>query len=221
MTTAKASSSIRTDVLNELNWTPGLDESEVRIAVDDEGVVTMTGHVPSWTERRKAEQAIKKVRGAHAVANDLEVRTAMSSKRDDTDIAEAALLALRWNYSVPEDKITVTVTNGGVTLEGDVDWQYQRDAARRAVQDLTGVKFVKNAVNVEPHVKAQKIKAGIASAFKRNAQIDAARVQVDTDHGRVKLTGTVHSWAEKREAASVAWAAPGVIGVENELRVRT
>lgn len=208
------------DVQEELKWAPELHESNIRITVD-QAVVTMTGHVPSWVDRRHAEKIAKKVFGVHGVADDLEVRISGSHARDDTDLAKAALTVRRWDISVPKDKITVTAAHGVLTLEGEVDWQYQRKAAQRAVEGLIGVKYVSNQVTIHPHVHSADIRNRIENAFKRSAEIDARNITIATDGSKVTLSGTVHSWAERREAESSAWSAPGVSSVQDDLRIHT
>jgi len=210
---------ILTDMQDALKWAPELHESDIRIAVD-QAVVTMTGHVPSWMDKRHAERIAKKVFGVHGVANDLEVRIAGSHARDDTDLAQDALKVLKWNYSVPEDKITVAASNGVLTLEGEVDWQFQRMAAQRAVEGLIGVKYVSNRVTIHPHVQSTDIRNRIEKAFKRSAEIDAKNIRIATEGSKVTLSGTVHSWAERREAENSAWSAPGVSSVNDNLKVR-
>ena len=215
----RTSEDIRADVLEELEWVPGLDESEIRIAVD-ENIVTMTGHVPSWTEKRKSEEAAKRVAGVRGLADEVKVRVPGSHGRDDTDVVETALDALRWNYSVPNEKVTVTVDNGWLTLEGTVDWQYQRKAAERAVQGLTGMKHLSNRITVTPRVSPANVKEKVEAAFKRSAELEARNLRVATDGGTVTLSGDVHSWTEWEEAENAAWAAPGVVGVDNRLAVK-
>ena len=210
---------IREDVREELEWSAGLDESAIRVVVE-EGVVTLTGHVASWIEKRRAEDAAKRVAGVRGVANDVEVRVPGSQRRDDTDLVEAALAALRWDYSVPHTRLKVTVDHGSLSLDGDVDWQYQRRAAERAVQGLLGVRHVTNRITVKPRVTLANVQQRIEAAFKRSAEIDAKNVGVEIDEGRVTLSGRVHSWAEWEEAEEAAWAAPGVTEVNNFLEVR-
>lgn len=206
------------DVIDELEWQPSVDSSKIGVTAKG-GVVTLTGAVPRYAEKMEAERLAKSIVGVKAVANDIEVRLPGVSERNDTEIAAAALNALKWHTSIPEDKIKVTVRNGWVTLEGNVDWQFQRQAARDAICCLTGVKGVANDIALTAKPKAKDIKNKIEAAFKRKAEVDASHVQVDTAGGAVKLKGYVDSWREFSDAENVAWAAPGVESVDNELTV--
>ncbi|HEY0673757.1 MAG TPA: BON domain-containing protein [Longimicrobiales bacterium] len=204
-------------VEEELEWEPSIDAAGIGVEVSEESVVTLTGHVRSYTERLAAEKAAKKVRGVVAVANDIEVR--LLGKRDDTTIAETAAHALFVNVNVPDDHIQVVANDGWLTLEGEVDWEYQRRAAEKCVRELTGVRGVTNFIRVAPRIKPIEIREKIRAAFERNALVDADRVQVIIDDTRVILSGSVQSWQERTEAERQAWAAPGVTAVENKLRV--
>lgn len=209
---------LRDIVESALAYTPGLVEKDIDVATHG-GVVTLTGHVPSYNDRLEAEKVVKRLRGVKAIANDLEVRLPGSSKRNDTDIAEAAVSALKWRSTVPEDKIKVTVRNAWITLEGDVEWRYQKDAAEKAVRGLTGVKGVRNMLKVKPEVEPEQVKEKIARALERSARLDAGRIQIETQGHKVILRGTVHSWHEHDEAEEAAWAVPGVWEVEDHLTV--
>ena len=182
-------------------------------------VVTLRGNVRSYAEKFAAERTALRVYGVKAVANDLNVRLASGYARTDTDIAHAAVNALTWNTMVPADRVTVAVSDGWMALKGVVDWQYQKDAAARAMRDLTGVKGVANEVVVKPHVNATDVQTKIEAAFKRSAEIDARRVHVTAHDGKVVLTGNVRSWAERQEGERAAWAAPGVTQIDNRLTI--
>jgi osmotically-inducible protein OsmY len=209
---------LQQDVVEELNWEPSINSTHIDVAVKD-GVVTLTGYVSSFTEKWTAEHVVKGVSGVKAVVDDLEVRLLGVSERTDSDIARAAIAALEWNTSVPHDRITVTVRNGRIALEGSVDWPYQKTAAEDAIRHLMGVKGVTNALTVQPKVTALEISAKIAEALKRNAALEAQKIWVETEGSKVILRGNLHSWLERAEAERVASAAPGVTEVENHLNV--
>ena len=205
-------------VQNAFEWDPSIDAADIGVTVD-KGVVTLRGDVKSYAERTTAERIALGVYGTKAVANDINVRLGSGAKRNDSDIAQAVLMALRWSSVVPDDKIAVTVSNGWVKLSGAVDWEYQRSAAVRAVRDLTGVIGVTNLITLEPHVSATDVQKKIEAALKRSAEVDARRINVSATDGKVVLSGNVHSWFERDEARRAAWAAPGVKNVEDHISI--
>jgi osmotically-inducible protein OsmY len=209
---------LKQHVQNALDWEPSLDATDVGISVD-EGVVTLRGNVASFSEKTTAERVALRVYGVKAVANDLGVHLPSGLERTDTEIAQAAVAALKWNTVVPDDRVAVTLANGWITLSGTLNWNYQKDAAARTVRDLTGVKGVTNHIAVKPQVKTIDVRDKIEAAFKRSAEVDARRISVAAEDGRVTLSGNVHSWAERQEAERAAWAAPGVKHVDDRLTV--
>jgi len=209
---------LKDQVLNALDWEPSIDAGEIDVSVE-ENVVTLTGRVGSYAQKLAAERVTLSVYGVKGVANDLEVVLTPVYERTDTDIAQAAVEALKWNSVVPLNRVTVAVSSGWVTLNGMLDWQYQKDAADRTVRNLTGVKGVTNGITVKPRVSTTDVQSKIENAFRRSAEIDARRITVVAQNGEVTLTGNVHSWAERREATRAAWAAPGVTQVVDRLDV--
>lgn len=214
----KTDSLIQDDVITELKWEPSVDATKIGVSVKD-GIVTLTGYVDSFAEKLEAERVAGRVVGVKAIAQEIQVRVPQLYERTDADIAQAALNALEWNVMVPHDRIKVKVQDGWVILSGEVDWEYQRDASREAVCCLVGVKGVTNQVTVKPSVQPEDVKSKIERAFQRHSVLDARRLMVETVGSKVILNGTVHSWNEKQEAGSAAWAAPGVSEVENNITI--
>jgi osmotically-inducible protein OsmY len=216
--TMKSDSEIERDVREELKWDPDLDAEDIAVSVKN-GVVTLAGFTRSYTDRLEAEAAAKRVAGVLAVANDIEVRLPAIDQRPDPDIARDAVASLKSELPISHDKIKVIVKDGWITLEGAVEWQYQKTTAENTVRKVKGVKGVTNVIMVKPKVEPSDLKRKIQEAFKRNAEVDANRITVETSGSEVVLKGTVRSWIERDEAERVAWSAPGITKVDDRIVV--
>jgi osmotically-inducible protein OsmY len=215
----RTDSEIQQDVLRELKWDTHVEETDVGVQVD-EGVVTLSGVVSSWGKRFAAEEAAHRVRGVLDVANDITVRPPGTPGRTDTEIAKAVRRALEWDVFVPEDRVQSTVSGGVVTFKGDVESWSQRDDAERAIRNLSGVRGVTNRLEVKPpKVAANEVQRSIEDALERQAERTARRIALDVKAGRVTLSGSVHSWAERETAVGAAKGTPGVRDVQDQLRI--
>jgi osmotically-inducible protein OsmY len=209
---------IQKDVIEQLRWQPILNAAEIGVAVKN-GVVTLSGNVDAYSKKIAAELATRKVSGVKVVAEDIQVGPSPDFRKTDTEIAEAVLNALKWNSSVPAQQFKIKVEDGVVTVEGEVNWEYQRSAVRMAIEHLTGVRRINNLITIRSSVTPDNVKQKILSAFHRSATIDADSVSVDVLDNRVVLTGKVRSFAEREDAVDAAWSAPGIRFVENRIMV--
>lgn len=207
------------DVETELRWAPDVNEKDIAVKVNG-GVVTLTGYVPRYPDKYRAEAAAKRVVGVAAVANDIEVRLPSDWIRSDPEIARDAVAALKFELPLGWEHVKPLVHDGRVALEGTLDWHEERERAENAVRHVAGVVSVRNSIQLAHRGTRADIKEKIEQAFRRNAVIDAGQIQVETAGSQVTLRGEVRSWAERDQAQQVAWAAPGVVNVKNELTVR-
>jgi len=209
---------IKQDIEAELQWSPDVDQTDVAVKVTNR-VVTLTGYVPSNVQKYRAEAAAKRVAGVSALANDIVVRLRGADAATDPEIAREAIGALKREMPFAAEKVKVLVTEGHVTLEGTLEWHYQREAAEGAVRRVRGVLSVRNAIALKPSVAANEIQRKIEDAFRRSAALDAQGITVEARGTEVTLRGKVRSWSEWDEAQDAAWSAPGVMIVKNELIV--
>jgi osmotically-inducible protein OsmY len=212
----KTNADLQKDVQDAIKWEPLLNAAEIGVIAKD-GVVTLTGIVDSYAKKMEAENAAKSVVGVKAVVEKIEVRFSNTFKKSDTDIANDALKAFKSTWDVPDDKIKITVENGWATLEGEVPWNFQREAAKNVVNNLIGVKGVTNNIKIKPNIQDAIEQREIEHALARNWAVDDEEIHVHVSGSKVKLDGVVHSFYQKEEAARIAWNAPGVLAVDNEL----
>lgn len=216
----KNDSDLKKEVLEELEWEPSIDATKVGVSVNN-GIVILSGRVNTHGEKLAAEKAAKRVAGVKAVVQEIEVKISAIHKRNDDEIAQMALNSLKWNTNVPEGRIQIEVEDGWITLEGKVDWFYQKEAAKNAVINLAGVRGVNNRIEIRAAVEIQNVKEKIKRAFERHASIDAGNIKVKIDGRKVILEGSVQSWAEKKQAEHAAWSAPGVTDVVDRLEIKS
>jgi len=212
-------SDIKRDVEDELRWDADIHSTDIGVAVND-GVVTLTGFVRSYAQKTQAERDAKRVAGVRGVANDLEVRLPALDERPDPDIARDAVNALKSELPYSSDNIKVIVKNGWATLEGNVEWNYARERAEKAVKRVRGLKGITNSLTLKPSVAPYEVRRKIEEALRRSAELDASRITVEANGSEIVLRGTVRSWAESQEAERAAWAAPGVTKVDNRITIQ-
>lgn len=212
----KTDSQLQKDVVDELSWAPDVEHGHIGVAARG-GVITLTGHVPNYAMKIAAERAARRVHGVKAVAQEIEVRFASEPKSSDDEVAQRILNLFAWDATIPDDKIQVKVEKGYVTLTGEVDWNYQKQAAWKAAGRISGVKGVMSSITVRERPTAYDIRERIIAALKRSAEVDAKSIDVHVEGSTVKLQGAVHAWNERRIAEAAAWAAPGVLRVEDNI----
>ncbi len=214
----KTDEKLQQDVMDELKWDPMLTANEIGVAVKS-GVVTLSGYVNSYAKKIAAENAAKRVKGVSALAEQIEVRLGTEGQRTDTQIAEAALNALKWNTNVADEHVKLKVENGRMTLEGSVDWQFQKDAVVNAVKDITGVKSINNFITIKPRVSITEVEKNIRRALQRSAEVEADNIDIRASGSKVILKGKARSWAERQEIERAAWSSPGVAEVEDDVQI--
>jgi osmotically-inducible protein OsmY len=215
---SKTDHQLKQDVIAELAWDPAIKADAVGVAVKD-AIVTLSGHIDTYAEKRAIEKALRRVSGVKAIALELDVKLSALHRRNDTELAAAIDGALKWNSVVPPDKVQATVDNGWVTLRGEFDWDYQRVSAEKTVRPLIGVTGVSNEITLKSRTTAATIAGEIDAALKRQAEREARRITVEVAGATVTLRGQAHSWRERDAAAGAAWSAPGVRSVLNEITV--
>lgn len=210
---------LRQDIIDELDFEPSIESADIGVAVA-KGIVTLTGHVPTYQQKLTVEDVVRRVKGVKGIAEEIEVRPYGTNRTADDEIAKRAINTMTWNTSIPDDSVQVKVQKGWVTLSGTVDWQYQKTAAADAVRVLSGVVGVTNRIEIRPKASSFDIKKRIEDALKRNAEVEANAIRVDVlDGGKVRLEGKVHAWSERNVAERAAWSAPGVHTVEDRITV--
>jgi len=216
----KTDAQLKRDVAAELEWDPSINAAHVGVAVTD-GVVTLNGHLNTFAEKYAIERAVQRVEGVKAIAVELDVKLEPGHKRSDSEIATAVESALLWHALVPAERLQAKVEKGWVTLKGEVDWEYQRQNAEKAVRPLTGVVGISNLITLKPSVTPAKVADRIRDALARHAEREAKHIEVMVSGSAITLRGTVDSWAERNAAFGAAWSAPGVLSVVNEIKVQS
>lgn len=214
----KNNEQLQQDVENAIKWEPSMRAAEIGVTAK-EGVITLSGTVDSYSKKLNAERAAKKVKGVKAIAEDITVDYGFSDKKNDTEIAKDILKAWKYNWNVPTDKIQVKVEDGWANLTGEVGWKYQQDASKNTIKNLAGLKGVSNRITIKSESKDTVEQKAVENALERNWSINSKDVKVEVNKNKVKLTGLVHSLYQKEEAGRLAWNAPGVWAVENDLAV--
>jgi osmotically-inducible protein OsmY len=213
----KSDMQLKQDIEEELRWDPKVNAAQIGVSVD-QGAFSLLGAVDTYADRRAAEDAVKRVSGVRAIAEDLTVKVLVGHKRSDSEIAAAVQSTFKWDVHVPEG-VTAKVQQGRVTLEGEVTWNYQRDAAERAVRFLTGVAGVSNLIALKPQISVDQVRQKIESALKRQATTDAHSIRIDASGGKVTLSGSASSWQSIEDAANAAWGAAGVTKVIDQVKM--
>jgi osmotically-inducible protein OsmY len=215
----KSDSDLQRDVIAELKWEPSVNAAHIGVEVSD-GVVTLAGHVDSYAEKADSARAAQRVAGVRAVAVEMDVKLSPEGVRNDADIARSAENVVQWRTFLPEDSVKVSVERGWITLSGEVQWEYQRQAAGEGVRYLMGVTGVSNQIGIKPAVSLSgSVKADIEAALRRRAQSDSQHISVEVRGHEVTLGGTVHSWSERDLATHSAWGTPGVRKVVDNITV--
>lgn len=214
----KSNETLQTDVQNAIKWEPLLHAAEIGVTAKD-GIVTLTGEVNSYAKKLEAEMAAKKVIGVNALVEKIKVKFPVTWAKTDEEIASSVLSALKSRWDVPKDKVTIKVEDGWITLEGELPWNYQKDAAKSAINHLSGVKGVTNNIKIKSETHDAIEKRDVIDAIHRSWSVDDMDIDVDVSGTTVTLSGTVGSWYQKEEAARIAWNTPGIFHVNNELEV--
>lgn len=215
----KTDNEIQKDIMEQLKFEPFLRASEIGVAVKN-GVVTLSGQVDSYPKKLAAENAARKIKGVKAIAEDIQIGVSPLYNRTDTEIAEAVINALKMHSAIQEEKVKIKVENGIVKLEGEVEWEFQRQKIKNTAENITGVRTVLNLITLKPQTTPNDVERKISAAFHRSATIDASKVKAEVMGNKVILRGTVRSFSEKEDAETAAWSAPGVLSVESHLKVQ-
>lgn len=212
-------SGLRQDIIDELDFEPSIDSADIGVAVEN-GIVTLTGHVPTYAQKMTVEDVVRRVKGVKGFAEEIEVRPFGSNRTADDEIARRAVNTLSWSTSIPNGAVLVKVQKGWVTLTGRVEWHYQKTAAANAVRDLSGVVGVSNQIEIAQHATVVDVKKRIEDALKRYSEVEAQAIRINVlDGGKVRLEGKVHAWSVRSAAERAAWSAPGVVNVEDHIAI--